>query len=206
MNIVFEELFEGYPSLAACGEDILKAYEILINCYNSNGKLLICGNGGSAADASHIVGELMKGFLRRRELSEEEKSRFASPELAASLQGGLPAISLCAHEALMTAYANDCDGESVFAQQVYAYSRGCADDVLLALTTSGNSENIVRAAQTAAAVGMPCIAITGARESRMSAVADVCIRLPATSTYRIQELTLPVYHALCAALEEYYYH
>lgn len=206
MNRAFEELFERYPTLAGCSEDIQKAYDILVACYSSGGKLLICGNGGSAADASHIVGELMKGFLLRRELSDEEKSLFSSPELAGSLQGGLPAISLCVHDALMTAFANDCDSDSVFAQQVYAYSRKCGNDALLVLTTSGNSENIVRAAQTAAAIGIPCICITGADESRVSDIACVCIKLPATTTFKVQELTLPVYHALCAAIEEYFYH
>lgn len=205
MQSILNGLIENYPELAPLREDINTAYEIICSVYENGGKLLACGNGGSAADADHIVGELMKGFLSKRPLSETEKASFGeNADVASKLQCGLPAISLCAHSGLMTAYINDCEPDCVFAQQVYGYSRN-GGDVLIALSTSGNSANVVNAVKTANAVGVKSISITGSRESILSEISTVCLRLPSTETYRIQELTLPVYHCLCAMVEKRFF-
>lgn len=200
---IFEELFERYPCLGICRADIFNAYEAVVGCYDNGGKILCCGNGGSAADCDHFVGELMKGFLKKRPLSAEEKSTFEEAFIADSLQKGLPAISLCAHSALMTAFENDAVPTLVFAQQVYAYAK--ENDVLLCLSTSGNSENVVYAAQAAKAAGIKSVAITGEKESKLSKICDICIRLPEAETFKIQELTSPVYHCLAAMIEEKFF-
>lgn len=200
---VFEELFERYPALDECRCEINKAYGMMVECFESGGKLLCCGNGGSAADSDHLVGELMKGFLKKRPLCEAEKSRFENRKVADGLQKALPAISLCAHSALMTAFANDESPELNFAQQVYGYAR--ENDLLIAFSTSGNSENVVYALEAANAAGIKSVAVTGKKESKSSALADVCIRLPETETFKIQELTLPVYHCLAAMVEERFF-
>lgn len=198
-----------YPVLACCRTDIIAAFEVLTGCYVSQGKMLVCGNGGSAADAEHIVGELMKGFKNDRKLQDEEVGRLMSIDvdrgriLGHHLQGALPAIALDGHIALSTAYINDCEPLLCFAQQVNGY--GCKDDVLLGISTSGNSENVLFAAVTAKAKGMKVIGLTGTKHSKLSALADVCIRVPETETYRIQELHLPVYHCLCLMLEEKFF-
>ncbi len=200
-----ERLLERYPALAACREDIERAYEVLEACYLSGGKLLIAGNGGSAADAEHMVGELMKSFVLPRKLSEAFCQRLSEvdPELGKTLsehlQGALPAIALDGHISLSTAYANDCQPLLCFAQQVQGF--GEEGDVFLGISTSGNSKNILYAAVTARAKGMPVIGLTGERESALSGLSDLCIRVPATETYQIQELHLPVYHCLCLMLE-----
>ncbi|MBQ6265706.1 MAG: SIS domain-containing protein [Clostridia bacterium] len=194
---ILDSLIQCYPVLSACKDGILSAYRLIEKCYVSNGKLLVCGNGGSAADADHIVGELMKGFMAERRLDSQS-------ELFLHLQGGLPAISLCAHSGLISAFANDCDPEYVFAQQVYAYSKN-SPDLLLALSTSGNSKNVVRAVQTANETGIDSVSITGKNESELSKISTVCIKLPETETYKIQELTLPVYHCLCAMIEKRFF-
>ena len=199
-------LIERYPQLAVCKDDISKAYEIIESCYANGGKLLIAGNGGSAADAEHIVGELMKGFKNPRKLPKEYADRLiaVNPELgktlAENLQGALPAIALDGHPALSTAYQNDCEPLLCFAQQVNGY--GNDNDVFLGISTSGNSKNVLYAAVTAKAKGMEVIGLTGQKESKLSEMADVCIRVPETETYMVQELHLPVYHALCIMLEE----
>ena len=198
MNNILNSLVERCPSLSRCKEDIYAAYSLLEKCFENGGKLLVCGNGGSAADADHIVGELMKGFMLDRKTSSQSG-------VLSNLQGGLPAISLCAHSALMTAFSNDCDAEYVFAQQVYAYSAKSKNDLLLALSTSGNSGNIVRAAQTANEIGIKTVSITGESGGELSELSDVCIKLPETQTYKIQELTLPVYHCLCAMIEKRFF-
>lgn len=200
---IFEELFERYPRLEACRGDIYKAFELMSDCYDNGGKLLCCGNGGSAADCDHLVGELMKGFLKKRPFSPEEKERFGDSEMAENLQKGLPAISLCAHSALMTAFENDAVPALVFAQQVCAYA--AKKDLLIAFTTSGNSANVVYALKAAKAAGVGSVAVTGERESESSRLADVCIRLPETETFKVQELTLPVYHCLAAMIEDKYF-
>lgn len=199
---IYEDFLQDNPDLKEL--PVWEAYEILLACCRNDGKVLVCGNGGSAADAEHIVGELMKGFKLKRELSEGESELFSSQEdgmaLAGKLQKGIPAISLNSHTALMTAIGNDTDYDMVFAQQVYGY--GAPGDVLIAMTTSGNSKNIVNAAKTAKVKGMKVIGITGSKDSKLSACSDICIQMPSSETYRIQEYTLPVYHALCAMLEE----
>ena len=195
---ILNSLIERFPSLSVCKDDILSAYKLIEKCYVNNGKLLVCGNGGSAADADHIVGELMKGFMLERRLDSQN-------EILSHLQGGLPAVSLCAHTGFMTAFANDCEAEYVFAQQVYAYSKNNPKDLLLALSTSGNSENVVRAVQTANETGIDSISITGKNESELSKNSTVCIKLPETETYKIQELTVPVYHCLCAMTEKRFF-
>lgn len=204
------ELITRYPILAPCREDILRAYEVLETCYTQGRKLLVAGNGGSAADSEHIVGELMKEFkLKRRVYADQAESmQRIDPEmgriLAENLQGALPAISLCEHSGLNTAYMND-SGEPalIFAQQVNGYGR--KGDVFLGISTSGNSKNILYAAVAAKAKGLKVIGLTGQKESRLATLADVCIRVPEVETYKIQELHLPVYHALCMMLEEHFF-
>lgn len=204
-----EQLEQRYPTLAVCRSDIQKAYEVLAACYERGGKLLVAGNGGSAADAEHIVGELMKGFVKPRKPGAEyaAKLKAADPELgpvlAGNLQGALPAIALDGHLALSTAYLNDCDPMLCFAQQVNGYGR--AEDVFLGISTSGNSKNVLYAATVAKAKGMPVIGLTGQKDSGLAAMADVCIRAPETETFMIQELHLPVYHCLCLMLEEHFF-
>lgn len=199
-------LIKRYPDLWVCKDDIASAYEVIISCYESGGKLLIAGNGGSAADAEHIVGELMKGFKNPRKLPKEYANRLTevNPDLgktlAENLQGALPAIALDGHPALSTAYLNDCEPLLCFAQQVNGY--GNAGDVFFGISTSGNSKNVLYAAVTAKAKGMKVIGLTGESESKLSEMADVCIRVPETETYMVQELHLPVYHALCLMIEE----
>ena len=200
---ILNELLERYPSLENCKEDILKSFEILAECFENGGKVLCCGNGGSAADCDHFAGELLKGFLKKRPLSDEEKSKFGDSFIADNLQKGLPVISLCTHSALMTAFSNDAVPSLVFAQQVYAYAKN--GDVLICLSTSGNSENIVYAAETALAADMKVISITGEKESALSRFSDICIKLPETETFKVQELTLPVYHCLAAMIENKFF-
>lgn len=201
--MIFSELFERYPCLEICRNDIYSAFEIFRNCYDNGGKILCCGNGGSAADCDHFVGELMKGFLKKRPLPQNEKELFDDSYIADNLQKGLPAISLCSHSALMTAFENDVAPSLVFAQQVYAFAK--ENDALLCFSTSGNSENIVYAAKAAKAANIKSIAITGEKESRLSEFCDICIKLPETETFKVQELTLPVYHCLAAMIEENYF-
>lgn len=201
------ELIKKYPSLLSCEKDIKTAYEILFDCYINSGKVLVCGNGGSAADSEHIVGELMKGFHLPRRLTDEDKKAFSQlpdgEKVAEGLQKGLPAISLVSHTGLMTAFLNDCDPELLFAQQVYGYMKN--SDVLIGLSTSGNSKNVVNACITAKALKGKTIAITGEKESKLSAICDVTIKLPSQATAEIQEYTLPVYHCICAMLEEEFF-
>ena len=201
--MILTELLQRYPVLEICKDDIYNAYDLFVNCYDNGGKILCCGNGGSAADCDHFVGELMKGFLKSRPLSDEEKNRFDDRFIADNLQKGLPAISLCAHSALMTAFSNDAVPSLVFAQQVYAYAE--KNDVLICFSTSGNSENIVFAAKAAKVADIKIVSVTGEKESALSGISDVCIRLPETETFKIQELTLPVYHCLAAMLEDKYF-
>lgn len=202
-------LLGRYPGLEVCRGDIAAAYDILEASYAGGGKLLIAGNGGSAADAEHIVGELMKSFVKKRELPSgyEEALIKTDPEmggiLARHLQGALPAIALDGHLALSTAYQNDCEPLLCFAQQVNGFGRG--GDVFLGISTSGNSANVIYAAVAAKARGMKVICLTGEGESRLSDIADVCVRVPETETYKVQELHLPVYHALCMMLEERFF-
>lgn len=204
-----EFLVERYPALVAVKNDIVAAYLILEESYNNGGKLLIAGNGGSAADAEHIVGELMKGFKLSRKPQPEfatklvEENEELGTVLAENLQGALPAIALEGHPALSTAYINDCDPLLCFAQQVNGY--GKIGDVILGISTSGNSKNVLYAAITAHAKGMKVIGLTGAKSSKLEQMSDVCIKVPQTESYMIQELHLPVYHCLCLMLEEHFF-
>jgi len=203
------ELVNRYPVLEAVREKLWEAYQVLEACYAHGNKLLIAGNGGSCADAEHIVGELMKGFVKRRELPKElQESLRAKDEengafLAASLQGGLPAIALNGHPGLSTAFANDVNADMVYAQQVCGY--GLPGDVLLGISTSGNAQNVDYAVTVAKAKSMPVIGLTGKDGGKLARRADVAIVVPENETFKIQELHLPVYHALCLLLEERFF-
>jgi D-sedoheptulose 7-phosphate isomerase len=198
-----------YPVLAEISQEIISAAKILINCYKSGGKLLVCGNGGSAADSEHIVGELMKSFVLERPLNSETESalKLQYPKdadyLINNLQRALPAIALVSHTSLSTAFSNDNAPDLVFAQQVLGY--GQKGDVLLAISTSGNSKNCVYAAEIANVKGLKVISLTGKGGGKLKPLSDVCLAVPETETYKIQELHLPLYHALCLCLEEEFY-
>lgn len=202
-------LIERYPQIDKCKKEIEKAYLILEESYAKGNKLLVAGNGGSAADSEHIVGELMKVFENPRNLSSEYKERLMSVNdelgkvLGENLQMALPTIALDGHVALTTAYMNDCEPLLCFAQQVNGY--GKEGDVFLGISTSGNSKNILYAAVVAKAKGMKVVALTGAKDSKLSQIADVTIKAPETRTYRIQEYHLPIYHCLCLMLEERFF-
>lgn len=204
-----EHLIDRYPKLIVCRETIINAYMILEETYSSGGKLLVCGNGGSASDSEHIVGELMKEFRLKRKVYVDQAVvlKEIDPELgqllAENLQGALPAISLTGHSSLQTAFMNDAVPELVFAQQVNGY--GKSGDVFLGISTSGNSKNVLYAAVTAKSKGLKVIGLTGSKENKLMKFADVCIRVPETETYKIQELHLPVYHCLCLMLEERFF-
>ncbi len=202
-----ENLIARYPDLECVKGDIEKTYLVLEETYKNNGKVLVCGNGGSAADSEHIVGELMKGFLLPRGLTETDAKVFEKYDkgdyISKGLQKGLPAISLVSQSGLMTAFLNDCSPDLVFAQQIYSYMN--PNDTLIALSTSGNSANVLNAVITAKAKEGKCVALTGERDSKISAIADCTIKLPSSETYIIQEYTLPVYHCICAMLEEEFF-
>lgn len=204
-----DELTERYPVLEAVKEEVKRAYEILEECYASGGKLLVAGNGGSCADAEHIVGELMKGFVKRREVPKEMAEHFKAADpvrgkvLADQLQGCLTAIALTGHAGLSTAFLNDVDGELIYAQQTYGYGR--PGDVLLGISTSGNAKNVMYAVTAAKAIGMKTIGLTGKDGGELKKAADVSIVVPEKETFKIQELHLPVYHALCLMLEERFF-
>lgn len=192
------------PELSCCRESIEAAFERIFSCYRAGGKLLCCGNGGSASDCEHIAGELMKGFLKGRPLDTAwrgalERQGAEGQRLAGRLQGALPCISLTGAPALTTAFANDVDPELVFAQQIMGL--GKQGDVLLAISTSGNAKNCVCAALAAKTAGMGTIALTGRGGGRLAELCDMAIRVPADETYRVQEYHMPVYHTLCAMLE-----
>ena len=198
-----------YPQLIVAKDCIVEAYQILEESYTNDGKLLVAGNGGSAADAEHIVGELMKGFVNPRKLEAEYSDALITVNkelgrvLSENLQGALPAIALVGHFALTTAYLHDCEPLLCFAQQVNGYGR--KSDVFLGISTSGNSRNILYAATVAKAKGMKVIGLTGEKDSKLSEISDTCIQVPETETYKIQELHLPVYHCLCLMLEDTFF-
>ena len=202
-------LIDRYPILASVKQDIIDAYLVMEECYEHDGKLLIAGNGGSAADSEHIAGELMKRFKTPRPVSQDmaEKLKAIDPirgeNLAKNLERGLMAIPLVAHEALTTAYINDVDGLGVFAQQLFGFGR--SGDVFLGISTSGNSQNILSATVVARALGIKVIGLTGSKGGELASVADVTVKVPETDTYMIQELHLPVYHCLCLMLEDKFF-
>lgn len=204
-----DTLIERYPVLSVCAKDIEAAYLIMEEAYENDHKLLIAGNGGSAADSEHIAGELMKRFKTPRPVPKDfaEKLKKIDPErgenLAKNLERSLMAIPLVAHEALTTAYINDVDGLGVFAQQLYGFGR--AGDVFLGISTSGNSKNVMSATVVARALDIKVIGLTGAKGGELKDVSDVCIRVPEDETYIIQELHLPVFHCLCLMLEDRFF-
>jgi D-sedoheptulose 7-phosphate isomerase len=205
-----KDLIERYPRLADCENSIYDTYKILRTVYESRGKLLTAGNGGSAADADHISGELMKSFVKKRKtpdtfyqsllgVTNAETAHF----LSTKLQRGLSAINLANHNAVITATVNDIGAETMYAQQLYSYA--CENDAFIGISTSGNSKNIYYAMLTAKALGVKTIALTGGSGGKLGEIADVSIKVPETETYKIQELHLPVYHCVCLMLEEYFF-
>ena len=202
-------LVSRYPMLEACKDDIIEAYIVLKECYENDKKLLIAGNGGSAADSEHIAGELMKRFKTPRPVKKEfaDKLIEIDPErgaqLANNLECSLMAIPLVAHEALTTAYINDVDGLGVFAQQLFGFGR--KGDVFLGISTSGNSKNVIPATVVARALGIKVVGLTGEKGGELAKVADVAVKAPATETYMVQELHLPIYHCWCLMLEEKFF-
>ena len=198
-----KDLIDNYPQLKECEKSIIDSLNILISTYENDGKLLICGNGGSAADSEHIVGELMKGFILPRKIDQKLEKIIGDSELSSVLQKGLPAISLVSHTALSTAFANDNLPTAVFAQQVLVY--GKKNDTLLCISTSGNSKNCVYAAKVAKALGINVISLTGKNVSKLEELSDLTIKVPFSETYRIQEYHLPIYHAICLALENEFF-
>ncbi len=209
IEVHLNNLIDRYPKLNVCRDDIIMAYELLETVYSNGRKLLVCGNGGSASDSEHIVGELMKEFKLKRKIYSEQAAALKEIDselgqvLADNLQGALPAISLTGHSSLQTAFMNDAVPELVFAQQVNGY--GKPGDVFLGISTSGNSKNVLYAAVNAKAKGLKVIGLTGSKKSKLMEYADVCIRVPETETYKIQELHLPVYHCLCLMLEDKFF-
>ena len=209
INKHINTLIERYPKLSVCRQQIQDAYDMLKQAYSEGRKLLVCGNGGSASDSEHIVGELMKEFKLKREVykNQAEAMKLIDPELgsilAKHLQGALPAIALTGHSSLTTAFMNDSNPELIFAQQVNGY--GKPRDIFLGISTSGNSRNVLFAAVAAKAKGLKVIGLTGQKPCKLAKFADVCIQVPETETYKIQELHLPVYHCLCMMLEEHFF-
>ena len=195
--------------LASCDAEVAHAIAALITCYEREGKLLVCGNGGSAADAEHIVGEMMKGFCLPRGLSDTDKTQLAfiagddADLLGTQLQYGLAALSLVSHSALITATANDQDSQLIFAQQVWGL--GQAGDILLAISTSGNSQNVLLAAKTARAKDMLVIGLTGATGGKLAGLCDIAITVPSDNVAQIQEMHLPIYHHICASVEAHFF-
>lgn len=209
LNKHIDILISRYPALGEVRKAIIDAYLIMEECYEHDGKLLIAGNGGSAADAEHISGELMKRFKIPRPVTPEFAEKLKAidsvrgEDLARNLECGLMAIPLVAHEALSTAYINDVDGLGVFAQQLFGFGR--PGDVFLAISTSGNSKNVMSATVVARALGIKVIGLTGAKGGELATVADVCVKVPSDETYMIQEYHLPVYHCWCLMLEDRFF-
>lgn len=206
---ILDRLIERYPSLEVCKDQIKKAGEMLIQSYKNNGQLLACGNGGSSSDSDHIVGELMKSFSKKRPIDSnladalKNVSKERGSLMASKLEMGLPAISLNAHSALVSAVSNDIGGDFIFAQQVIGYGR--KGDVLLGISTSGNSQNVVDACIVAKARGVKVITLTGEKGGKMKEFADVAICVPSTCTPDVQEFHLPIYHTLCIMVEETFF-
>ncbi len=204
-----DRLLKKYPDLADADAAIYAAYSCLEACYSAGNKVLVCGNGGSAADSEHIVGELMKGYFLKRPLSPELSARFnqllpgRGQYLVDHLQGALPAISLVSQVSLITAFANDVAADMIFAQQVYGYGR--AGDLLIGISTSGNSINVINALQVGRVMELKTIGLTGPQQCTMDDVCDVVIHVPGFNTPEIQERHIAVYHALCAELEERFF-
>lgn len=194
-----KELMERYPALEVCRDSIQQAAELMIDIYRCGGKVLVCGNGGSAADSEHIVGELMKGFLLPRTVTDGR-----IPEaLRKNLQGALPAISLPSQCSILSAFANDVEPDMMYAQLVYGYAR--EQDLVIGISTSGNSKNVVNAVKVANSIGAKTLSLTGEGGGILGEISDVTVKVPAMETFKIQEYHLPVYHYLCAAVEKYFF-
>ncbi|MEI6049443.1 MAG: SIS domain-containing protein [Bacteroidota bacterium] len=208
-DLILSELCERYPLLDSLKNTVGEAAEMIIKCYTERGKLLVCGNGGSSSDSDHIVGELMKSFESKRPINKDlsgklsEVSEERGKYLSEKLECGLPAISLSSQTALTTAICNDIDADLVFAQQVIGY--GCDKDVLIAISTSGNSQNIVDACITAKAMNMKVIGLTGISGGKMKQYCDILLNVPEKRTAYVQELHLPVFHAICLLVENHFY-
>jgi D-sedoheptulose 7-phosphate isomerase len=206
---LLQDLLNRHPELSLAARDVASGYEIIRSSYEKGGKLLVCGNGGSAADADHIVGELMKQFSRERSIPDSVQSYLVKEfgergeYLAKNLEGALPAISLNGHSALSSAFANDVDAELIYAQQVVGY--GNKNDVLLGISTSGNARNVVAAMLVARSKGMKVIGLVGRDGGEFNKYCDVLINVGGNSTPQIQELHLPVYHTLCEMLEYHFF-
>lgn len=206
---MLNELLSRYPQLEICKKDIENSVEAIINCYENGGKLILCGNGGSCADCDHIVGELMKGFLKLRPINEEKRAEMkqncdlVDDELLSKLQGGLPAISLPSITALNSAFCNDVDPELIYAQPLMSLAN--ENDILIGLSTSGNSKNVYGAVKVAKALGIKIIGLTGMTGGKLKGISDICICAPETETFKIQELHLPIYHYICAKVEAHFW-
>ena len=206
---MLNELLSRYPQLISCEEDIENAVKAIIDCYKKGGKLILCGNGGSCADCDHIVGELMKGFLKLRPLTDEKKAEMKAncdlldDELLNKLQGGLPAIALPSISALNSAFCNDVDPVLIYPQPLMSLAD--ENDILIGISTSGNSKNVFGAVKVGKGLGIKVIGLTGALGGKLKDIADICICAPETETFKIQELHLPIYHYICAAVEEYFW-
>lgn len=204
-----ELIFTRYPALYTCKGDMEKALSFLTRLAKENKKVMVCGNGGSAADSEHIVGELMKGFLLKRPLSDEFKNKWRArygngdEETLDAMQGGIKAISLPSQIGVLSAFLNDCEPQALYAQLAYNYAE--EGDMLICISTSGNSKNTVLAAKAAKLKDATVVSLTGEKESKLSEISDICIRIPAEETYQVQEYHLPVYHWLCAAVEDEIY-
>ncbi len=209
MNQSIMRLYDRYPDLVPCRENIDSACSLIARAFRDGNKLLVCGNGGSAADSEHIVGELMKGFRLPRRLSGNEREILLrlfpadGGRIADGLQGALPAVALTGSLSLSTAFANDVSPEMVFAQQVYGY--GKTGDVLIVISTSGKSANVMRAAQVARLKGVKVVGLTGPEGGPIAPLCDVAIRVPGNNTAEIQERHLPVYHEICARIEQEFF-
>ena len=196
---MMKELMERYPALEVCRDSIQQAAELMIDTYRRGGKVLVCGNGGSAADSEHIVGELMKGFLLPRTVTDGR-----IPEaLRKNLQGALPAISLPSQCSILSAFVNDVEPDMMYAQLVYGYAR--EQDLVIGISTSGNSKNVVNAVKVANSIGAKTLSLTGEGGGLLGEITDVTVKVPAMETFKIQEYHLPVYHYLCAAVEKYFF-
>lgn len=208
-NQYYDDLLARYPELKTCQNEIMDAYCIFEECFRNRGKLLIAGNGGSAADAEHIAGELMKSFRKPRSISRELAETLTAVDnsrgkyLSNNLECGLKAIPLTSHVSLSTAILNDVGNEVLFAQQLLGFADG--GDVFLAISTSGNSENILNAAIVAKALGVKVVGLTGASGGELANIADITVKVPQTETFKIQELHLPIYHSWCLMLEDYFF-
>ncbi len=200
-----DTLYERYPALTVCRKAIEKTVDALEKTYRAGGKVLLCGNGGSCSDSDHIVGELLKGFLKKRPVTDEQKKAFAKefPDdadfIAENLQQGIPALSLHSQSAALTAFANDVEPSMIYAQHVFAL--GKQGDTVIGITTSGNSANVINALKVAKSMGLFTVCLTGEKPCRADGVCDVVIKAPAHETYKVQEYHLPIYHEICASLE-----